>query len=182
MANRKKDNGDDSEDAIALLKADHRKVEELFGKYEKSEDDAAKEKLAEEICLELSVHATIEEELFYPAIKEAVEEDLYLEAYVEHDGAKVLIAELTEGDVADEFYDAKVKVLSEMIKHHVKEEEQPDGLFAQAREGETDFVALGKAMKTRKQELIAEMKSAGIPTPTTRSMTGVELNRGEPLA
>ena len=92
-----------------------------------------KAKLAREICLELSVHTTIEEELFYPAIKETVEEEIYDEAYVEHDGAKVLIAEILEGTPDDDFYDAKVKVLSEMIKHHVKEEEQRGGMFAQAQ-------------------------------------------------
>ncbi len=179
MESGKKSNGTD---AIALLKADHRKVEELFGKYEKSKNDGVKSRLAEDICLELSVHATIEEELFYPAVKDAVEEDIYHEAYVEHDGAKVLIAELMKGDVADEFYDAKVTVLSEMIKHHVKEEEQPGGLFAQARKGDTDFVALGQAMKARKQELVANMKNSGVPKPTTRSMTGVDLNRSQPVA
>ncbi len=168
-------------DAIALLKADHRKVNGLFKQYEKSKNEGVKGKLAEEICLELSVHTTIEEELFYPAVKEPVEADMYDEAYVEHDGAKVLIAELLKGSVSDEFYDAKVTVLSEMIKHHVKEEEQPGGLFAQARKGDIDFVALGKAMKSRKQDLLAKMKSSGIPTPATRSMKGVELDRSKPV-
>ncbi|HEX5765155.1 MAG TPA: hemerythrin domain-containing protein [Woeseiaceae bacterium] len=102
-------------DAISLLKADHRKVEGLFKRYEKAKAESVKAKLAHEICLELSVHSTIEEELFYPAIKETVEEDIYDEAYVEHDGAKVLIAEILEGTPADDFYVAKVTVLSEMI-------------------------------------------------------------------
>jgi len=168
-------------DAIALLKADHRKVEGLFKRYEKSKNEDVKGKLAEEICLELSVHTTIEEELFYPAVKGPVEEDIYDEAYVEHDGAKVLIAELLKGSVSDEFYDAKVTVLSEMIKHHVKEEEQPGGLFAQARKGDIDFVDLGNTMKSRKQELVAKIKSSGIPTPSTRSMKGAELNRSKPV-
>ena len=86
-----------------------------------AKDNAGKQKLAQEICTELTVHATIEEEIFYPACKEAVEDDLEHEAYVEHDGAKVLIAEIAQGNPEDEFYDAKVMVLSEMIKHHVKE-------------------------------------------------------------
>ena len=89
--------------------------------------------------MELMVHATIEEEIFYPAVKRSVEEEIHNEAYVEHDGAKVLIAEILAGSADDEFYDAKVKVLSEMIKHHVKEEEQKDGLFAQAKKGDVDM-------------------------------------------
>src|SRR6202000_2159962 len=95
-------------DAIALLKADHRKVEGLFAKFEKAKDSRAKKALSQEICTELTVHTTIEEEIVYPAAKIAVEEDLYDEAYVEHDGAKVLIAELTQGSPDDEFYDAKM--------------------------------------------------------------------------
>ena len=127
-------------DAISLLKADHRKVEGLFEQFAKAKDNARKQKLAQEICTELTVHATIEEEIFYPACKEAVEDDLEHEAYVEHDGAKVLIAEIAQGNPDDEFYDAKVMVLSEMIKHHVKEEERPgEGFFAQACKGDVDM-------------------------------------------
>jgi len=102
-----------SQDAIALLKADHRAVEELFEKFEKASDYERKRKLAEEICLELSVHAQIEEEIFYPACEGKVDEDLLKESYVEHDGAKILIAEISKGSPDDEFYDAKVKVLQE---------------------------------------------------------------------
>ena len=98
-------------DAIALLKADHRKVEDLFEKFQKAKDDTKKKALAEDICTELSVHATIEEEIFYPACNGKVEEDLQLESYVEHDGAKVLIAEIAQGGPDDEFYDAKVTAL-----------------------------------------------------------------------
>ena len=126
-------------DAIALLKSDHRKVEKLFKQFEKSRDKRAKARLAREICMELMVHTTIEEEIFYPAVKDAVDEEIHDEAYVEHDGAKVLIAEISERSPDDEFYDAKVKVLSEMIKHHVKEEEQRDGLFAQAKKEQAGF-------------------------------------------
>ena len=99
-------------DAIALLKEDHRKVEALFEKFEKAKDAKIKKALAAEICTELSVHATIEEEIFYPACHEVVEDDLRTEAYVEHDGAKVLIAELAGSDPDNEFYDAKMTVLS----------------------------------------------------------------------
>ena len=132
-------------------------------------------------ALELSVHTTIEEELFYPAIKDTVEEEIYDEAYVEHDGAKALIAEILAGTPDDDFYDAKVKVLSEMIKHHVKEEEQRGGMFAQAKDdGDVDLVALGAAMAARKKELAGKMKIAGVPTPATRSMKGAALHRAAP--
>ena len=100
-------------DAIALLKGDHRKVEELFEKFESTKGAERKKALALEICTELCVHATIEEEIFYPACKGEVEKDLMSESYVEHDGAKVMIAELVAGSPDDEFYDAKMKVLSE---------------------------------------------------------------------
>ena len=147
-------------DAIALLKADHRKVAALFEDFQAAKGAAAKQALAEKICLELTVHTKIEEDIFYPACEGAVEEDLLQEAYVEHDGAKVLIAEIEAGGPGDEFYDAKVKVLSEMIKHHVKEEEQPGGIFAQAKKGDEDLDAMGERMKARKDELMAELGPA----------------------
>jgi hemerythrin superfamily protein len=112
---------DKNMDAIALLKADHRKVEELFEKFESARGEATKQKLAQQICMELSIHARIEEEIFYPACTGQIEDtELLDEAYVEHDGAKVLIAEIVASEPSDQFYDAKVKVLSEQIKHHVK--------------------------------------------------------------
>jgi hypothetical protein len=168
-------------DAIALLKADHRAVEELFAEYEEASGKAQKAKLAQQICLELSVHTTIEEELFYPACRGEVEENVVDEAYVEHDGAKMLIAELMNGSPDEDFYDAKVKVLSEMIKHHVKEEEQRDGLFAQAKKADIDLDELGMRLAERKEELKAMFKDGGIPTPTTRSMKGAEVEHGQPL-
>ena len=123
-----------SNDAIALLKADHRKVEDWFAKFERASGDDRKRALAEKICNALRVHTQIEEEIFYPAFYEATgDEDLYHEAIIEHDGAKKLIAEIESSGPDNEFYDARVSVLSEMIKHHVKEEEQRDGLFAKAR-------------------------------------------------
>ena len=158
-------------DAVALLKADHRNVEELFEKYEKASGDGRKQKLAEQICMELSVHAKIEEEIFYPACEGKVEEDLLKEAYVEHDGAKLLIAEIEAGEPSDEFYDAKVKVLSEQIEHHVKEEEQRlTGMFAQARKAGLDMEALGEQLAARKAELIATYKKSGLPTPELTTM------------
>jgi hemerythrin HHE cation binding domain-containing protein len=166
-------------DAIALLKADHRKVEELFEQFEKARGDDRKKALAKEICMELSIHATIEEEIFYPACKGKIEEDLLSESYVEHDGAKVMIAELLGSAPADEFYDAKMSVLSEEIQHHVKEEEKPgEGVFAQAREAGVDMDALGDRLLARKEELMKKFKAEGLPPPTTRSFTGHKLQQG----
>ena len=168
-------------DAVALLKADHRTVEGLFEQYEKASGKAQKAKLAKEICLELSIHTTIEEEVFYPACRHAIEDDLVDEAYVEHDGAKMLIAELTKGSPDEQFYDAKVTVLSEMIKHHVKEEEQRDGMFAQAKAADLDLDDLGARMAQRKAELKKEFTVNGIPTPMTRTANGAKLEHGHPL-
>jgi hypothetical protein len=171
----------DKPDAVALLKADHRKVEGLFEKFEKAKSDSVKKSLVQEICTELSVHTAIEEEIFYPACTRKIEEDLVKEAYVEHDGAKVIISELLSSSPGDDFYDAKVKVLSEEIKHHVKEEEKrAEGMFAQARDAGLDMDALGDQMAARKKELLAEFKSKGLPTPKTRSFTGHKLVQGEP--
>ena len=150
-------------DAIALLKADHRKVEGLFEEFEGSKG-LSKQAIAEQICNELKIHATIEEEVFYPALKGKIEDDLLSEAYVEHDGAKVLINDIMAGGPDDDFYDAKVKVLSEDIEHHVKEEEQPsEGMFAQARQAEVDLVALRDQMLARKKQLLAQLESEGLP-------------------
>lgn len=158
-------------DAVALLKQDHRTVEDLFAQFEKASGDGQKQKLAEQICLELSVHASIEEEIFYPACDGKVEEDLLKEAYVEHDGAKVLIAEILAGEPSDEFYDSKVKVLQEQIEHHVEEEEKRlEGLFSQARKAELDMDALGAELAARKEELTAEYRASGIPKPQLKTM------------
>lgn len=164
------------QDAIALLKQDHRTVEELFEKFEKASGEGRKRALAEEICLELSVHAQIEEEIFYPACEGKVDEDLLKESYVEHDGAKVLIAEIAKGGPDDEYYDSKVKVLSEEIEHHVKEEEQRlEGLFAQARRAGLDMDALGEQLAARKQELTEQFKASGIPEPRLTTMSEVSV-------
>jgi hemerythrin superfamily protein len=155
-------------DAVALLKADHRKVEELFSKYEGAKGAGQKQKLALEICTELTVHTKIEEEIFYPACEGKIEDDLLKEAYVEHDGAKVLIGEIEAGGPDDEYYDAKVKVLSEQIEHHVEEEEKrSEGMFAQARKAGVDIDLLGEQMQARKAELLAEYKASGLPKPET---------------
>jgi hypothetical protein len=172
----------DQPDAIALLKADHRKVEDLFAKFEKAKSDSAKKSLVQEICTELSIHTVIEEEIFYPACTGKVEEDVVKEAYVEHDGAKVMIAELLQSEPDDAFYDAKVKVLSEEIKHHVKEEEKrSEGMFAQAREAGLDMDALAEQLMARKKELQAEFKAKGLPSPQTRSFIGHKLVQSQPV-
>ena len=158
-------------DAVALLKADHRLVEDLFEKFEKASGDGRKKAIAEQICMELTVHAKIEEEIFYPACEGKVEEDLLKEAYVEHDGAKILIAEIEAGGADDEFYDAKVKVLGEQIEHHVQEEEQRvEGIFSQARKAGVDMDALGQELAARKAELIATYQKSGLPAPELTTM------------
>jgi hypothetical protein len=164
-------------DAIALLKADHRKVEGLFAQYEKAKASGRKKDLANQICLELTVHTKIEEDVFYPACREdGVDEDLMNEADVEHDGAKVLVAEIEVGNPDDQYYDAKVKVLSEMIKHHVKEEEKKQGnMFARAKKAGVDTKALGTQMAAEKKTLVAQYKSEGLPKPPTPTFTGTKL-------
>jgi hemerythrin superfamily protein len=165
-----------SMDAIALLKEGHRKVEKLFEEFESAKGDGRKERLAREICLELTVHTMLEEEIFYPACEGAVEEDLLKESYVEHDAAKLLIAEIEAGNgQTDEYFDSKVKVLSEEIEHHVEEEEKPGGVFTQARKGELDLQALGEQMAARKAELTKEYKASGVPEPELTTMDEVSV-------
>jgi hemerythrin superfamily protein len=169
-------------DAIALLKADHRKVEDLFAEFKDAKGAAQQKTLVQKICTELSAHTVIEEEIFYPACRGKVEEDLLNEGYVEHDGSKVLIAELLASDPNEEFYDAKVKVLSEQIEHHVHEEERrSDGIFSQARAAGLDMDEIGERMKARKEAILAEYKTSGIPAPATRTFTGHTLEQGEPV-
>jgi Hemerythrin HHE cation binding domain len=147
-------------DAIALLKADHRQVEEWFEKFEKAEAAERKQELATLICDALTVHTTIEEEIFYPAFLEATDDTgLHHEAEIEHDGAKNLIAEIEASSPDDEYFGPMVKVLSEMIKHHVKEEEQADGMFSEARKSKMDLQALGEQLAARKAELESEVVS-----------------------
>ena len=141
-------------DAISLLKADHRQVETWFEQFEKARSDDRKRDLATNICNALRVHSAIEEEIIYTAFYEATrEEDLHHEAIIEHDGAKKLIAEIESSGPDEEYYDARVTVLSEMIKHHVKEEEQRDGIFAKARSSRMDLESLGEQLAERKKEL-----------------------------
>lgn len=144
------------QDAIQLLKADHREVEGMFGQFEKTNGAATKTKLAEQICLALKVHTQIEEEIFYPAAREALsDEEMIDEAVVEHAAAKDLIAEIEAMEVGEDLFDAKVKVLSEQIEHHVQEEEKE--LFPQLQKTDMDMRALGMRMTERKQELMSSM-------------------------
>jgi len=144
-------------DAIKLLTQDHKEVDALFKRYDKlSQGDgpaAQKAELARQICTMLTVHATIEEEIFYPAARAALkEQDLLDEAEVEHASAKDLIGQIENASPDSELYDAKVKVLGEYIRHHVKEEQ--DEMFPKVRRTQLDLVLVGEAMASRKQELL----------------------------
>jgi hemerythrin superfamily protein len=141
-------------DAIAMLKADHKKVSELFEQLEKSRTSSTKKKLVSEICMELTVHTMLEEEIFYPAVKAALrDKELVPEANVEHATAKDLIAQVRDVEPGGEEYDAKLQVMSEYIKHHVKEEQNE--MFPKAQKTKLDMVALGQQMATRKAEILA---------------------------
>ena len=165
-----------SKDAITLLKEDHQAVKKLFKEFEDAKGDSRKQKLAHEICLELSVHAEIEETIFYPACEGTVDEDELKEGYVEHDAAKLLIAEITANeDASDDFFDTKVKVLQEEIEHHIEEEEGPGGIFSQARKGKLDMDAIGEQLAERKKELTEQFKTDGIPQPKLKTMDEVSV-------
>jgi hemerythrin superfamily protein len=143
-------------DAIKLLKDDHKEVKTYFKQYETLEDDAEKRALADKICLALTVHAQIEEEIFYPAAREAIDDDDLLdEAEVEHASAKQLIAEIQAMQVSDRLFDAKVTVLGEYIDHHVEEEETE--MFPESRESDLDLKALGAQLAERKAALMAQL-------------------------
>jgi hemerythrin superfamily protein len=163
-----------TQDALALLKEDHRKVEKLFKDYESAKGEGRKEKLARQISLELTIHTMIEEEIFYPACKGKIDEDMLKEAYVEHDAAKLLMAEIEAGSgESDDFFDARVQVLGEQIDHHVKEEE--DELFPEVRKADIDTKALGEQLAARKRELMKEYKADGVPEPDLKTMDEVSI-------
>ena len=164
------------QDGLQLLASDHRKVEALFSQFEKARGAPAKEKLVRQICTELKVHAQIEEEIYYPEIRGKVEEDALDEAYVEHDSAKLLINELEAAEPDEDFYDAKVKVLQELIEHHVKEEEKErDNLFQQTRAADIDLEALGERLAARKAELKAQAESQGLPPAESATLKHEEV-------
>lgn len=162
-------NGSGRDDAIALLKADHREVERWFGEFERTKSDERKSELAGEICRALRTHTTIEEELFYPAFLEATgETDLHHEAEIEHAGATHLIEEIESAGPEDDHFEARVTVLQEMIRHHVKEEEKRGGMFSKAQSSSMDLQELGRELKERKLELMGE----GTEDDEARSLAG----------
>ena len=160
------------DDAIALLKSDHRAVEELFKKFKQAKSNSQKQQIARQVCSELVTHTELEEELFYPACREKnVDVDALDEAQVEHDGAKVLITDLMALSAESPFYDAKVTVLSEYIKHHVREEEKSgSGIFAKAKKAGVDMGALGQRLRARKEELKQQAENQGLHRPELRSL------------
>jgi len=179
--------GTDSADAIAMLKDDHQKVAQLFTQFEKLSDvdgaDAEKASIVEQICSDLKVHAQIEEEIFYPSARDAIdEEDLVDEAEAEHADAKELIAQLESLDPGDDKYDETVELLNEEIDHHVKEEE--NGLFPKVIEAQVDTRDLGRQMMERKAALKAEMGEGDMegedlqpPVPPTRRKDSLSKRR-----
>lgn len=144
-----------AQDATTLLRADHKLVDLLFEQYESAKSSTKKKTIVAQICMELTVHAQIEEEIFYPQVKEALKDkELIPEATVEHATLKSLIAQLEDGEPDDEMYDAKVKVLSEYVKHHVKEEQNE--IFPKVKASKLDLLALGEQLVQRKEELMAK--------------------------
>ncbi len=164
-------NSTDKQDACQLLTTDHRTVEDLFDKYGNATGLDRKQTLVGKITTELKIHAQIEEEIFYPALRGKIDEDLLNEAYVEHDGAKLLINELASAEPDEKFYDAKVKVLKEEIEHHVGEEEKMNGsMFTQARKADVDLDGLADKMRSLKEELTNKAKTGGLPPAEMSTM------------
>jgi hemerythrin superfamily protein len=151
--------GAPEQDAIAMLMADHKRVKKLFsdfGKLKEEGSDEDKSAIVEQVCNELKIHTELEEEIFYPAVRKAIDDaDLMDEALVEHAGAKDLIAQLEAASPDDDLYDAKVTVLGEQIDHHVKEEE--GDMFPKAKKAKVDTAALGATMLKRKMALMEKM-------------------------
>lgn len=156
----------DARDALQMLADDHRTVEALFEKYDSARGEAAQQKIVRQICEELVIHTMIEEQVFYPAIHDAVEMDMMDEAQVEHDSAKALILSLQQSSPSDAFYDAKVSVLKEQIEHHVYEEERQRGsMFSQVRKTGIDLAKLGAQMAELKDQLKKQAKAESLPRP-----------------
>lgn len=155
---QRQDSGSGGTDAIALLRKDHDEVNRMFEEFESADADL-KFELAAEICQALTIHAALEEEIFYPQVREAIEaEDLMLEAEVEHDTAKYLIERVQEGEIDEEQLSAMIKVLKEYVGHHINEEQRK--MFPRVKRGELDLEAIGRELQRRKQELEAEIASA----------------------
>ncbi len=156
-ATRKKTNGTSrAQDATALLRADHKSVSALFAEYEKARAKTKKKQLVTQICTALTVHAQIEEEIFYPAVKKALKDtELIPEATVEHATLKDLIAQVEGVEPDGEMFDARIKVMSEYVKHHVKEEQNE--IFPKAKATKLDLMELGAQLAARKEELMAPL-------------------------
>ncbi|MDP1667387.1 MAG: hemerythrin domain-containing protein [Methylobacter sp.] len=143
-----------TQDATALLRADHKRVNDLFSEYEETHSIAKKKRIVEQLCNELTVHAQVEEEIFYPAVKRALKDkELIPEARVEHETLKSLIAQVEGMEPDDEMFDARIKVMHEYVKHHVKEEQNE--IFPKAKSTDLDMMKLGAELSQRKEELIA---------------------------
>lgn len=173
------------QDAIALLMADHKAVKTLFKEFEhlteKTDADERKADLVEKICNELTVHAQLEEEIFYPAVREAIDdESLMDEAEVEHATAKELIAQLEEMSPGDDYYDAKVVVLGEYVNHHVQEEEGE--MFVKARKSDVDTAGLGATLAARKSELKSELGIDHAPELAAKRDSGNGAKKARPGA
>jgi hypothetical protein len=154
-------------DAVEMLRQDHRKVQKLFEQFEHSEDSETKKRIAESALVELQVHAALEEELFYPAVREEIDEKEKVdEAEEEHHVAKLLISELQDMTPNDDHFDAKFKVLAESVKHHIEEEESE---VIPEIEEEIDAAELGERMAERKEELEQEMSNGGPSRKRSRS-------------
>jgi hemerythrin superfamily protein len=150
-------NGSGRDDAISLLKSDHREVERLFASFESGRSEDRKAEIAAQICEALKAHTMIEEEIFYPAFLEATgDTDIHHEAEIEHAGATHLIEEIEAAGPEDDHFDARISVLKEMIRHHVKEEEQRGGMFSKAQSSDMDLAELGRQMSERKLEIMGE--------------------------
>lgn len=160
-------------DAIQMLADDHRTVEDLFEKYENARSASAQAKIVRQICEELTIHTMIEEQVFYPAVRDKVEDDMMDEAQVEHDSAKALILSLQQTEPGDPYFDAKVSVLKEQVEHHVYEEERQRGsMFAQVRKADVDLDALGEEMQAFKQQLQEQARAGGLPQPEKVAIRG----------
>ena len=158
MATKKQAKGGAGMDAVALLKKDHDDVNAMFEEFESADEDR-KFELAAEICQALTVHATIEEEIFYPQVREAIDaEDLMLEAEVEHDSAKYLIERIQEGEIDEVQLSAMIKVLKEYVSHHVDEEQSK--MFPRVKRSDLDLQAIGSELRERKTELEGELATA----------------------
>ncbi len=160
------------DDAVEMLKSDHRKVEQMFAQCSDMDSSGEKSKLVRKIANALVIHSMLEQEIFYPACRQAgVEDELMDEAQVEHDVVGMMLNDLARSSPEASFYDAKVKVLAEYVQLHVSEEEKPSsGIFAKAKAAGLDMAELGKQIKERKMELEEQAEDEGFIPPTSRSL------------